>query len=299
MKTKILSLISAIILIFALQTKSQTWTTTNDTTIHQGDSISLNIHCSCLFDISAFYWYNFNTGQLVYPYNIKPDTTTIFEGKYMSVVSCDSGITWFVDTVDVFITINILPTKQICYVSFDTTTYKNNIYFPTNSLNIINSFTVYKEVSLNVWDSIANVVSGTDHFTDTNCNPQNQSYSYKIITIDSIGRSAMSNAHTTITLLAAYDHGTNTYGFTWSQYKGITVTDYYLYGITSDGTTTQLGSVPGNQYFYNYVNPDTIYKKYFIGFPSPDCNSMKNAELVKSNYAHSISSGINDQSKEI
>jgi len=149
------------------------------------------------------------------------------------------------------------PIKQICYAGFDTITLKNNIYFPINLTANIDSFHVYKEVSLNVWNLIGSVAANINYFTDTNSNPAAQSYSYKIAVIDTCGNEGTkSNAHSTITLFASYDYGTDTYGFSWSAYAGLTVSDYYLYGVTAGGANVQIGSVPGNQYLYNYVNPN-------------------------------------------
>jgi hypothetical protein len=176
------------------------------------------------------------------------------------------------------------PTEDICYVEFDTITYKNSINWTLNLPVNVDSLHIYNEVSLNVWNLIGSEPASQNHFIDLNSNPFNQSYSYKITTIDTCGNESNFSAfHTTITLLAAYDQGTNTYGFTWSAYQGLTVSDYYLYGITAGGTETLIGSVPGNQYFYNYTNPSLGFIKYFVGFNTPLCTSKTN-HLVKSNY---------------
>jgi len=198
-----------------------------------------------------------------------------------------------VDRDTVIITVLTPQTKPICYVGFDTLNWKNDIYLPTNLSTAIDSFHIYKEVSLGVWNPIGSVAAGTEYFTDMNCNPQNQSYSYKIAVVDTCGNEgALSSPHTTITLLSAYDSGTDTYGFTWSAYVGLSVSDYNLYGIDGTGSVVLIGTVPGNQFFYNYVNPLLIYVKYFIGFDGPDCSAKKSVSLVKSNIVQSsISAG--------
>ena len=185
------------------------------------------------------------------------------------------------------------PSKQICYAGFDTVSFKNNIYLPTNATANIESYNIYKEVSLGVWNLIGNIAADSNHFTDVNCNPQAQSYSYQLAAFDTCGNEgARSATHTTITLLSTYDQGTDTYGFTWSAYAGITVSDYYLYGIDASGATTLIGTVNGNQYFYNYVNPSSAFVKYFVGFTGPNC-SAKSGSLVKSNYVQATT-GINE-----
>ncbi len=190
------------------------------------------------------------------------------------------------------VTLNSLPAEEICYVEFDTTTSKNSINWASNLSANIDTVYIYNEVSTNVWSQIGSVPASQTHFIDINSNPFNQSYSYKISIKDTCGiKTDSSTFHTTITLLATYDQGTNTYGFTWSAYQGLAVPNYYLYGITSSGAVTLIGSVPGNQYFYNYTNPYLGFVKYFIGFNTPVCASKTN-HLVKSNFVQSIITGI-------
>ena len=184
----------------------------------------------------------------------------------------------------------IPPVENICYIEFDTTTSKNSINWTTNLPVNVDSIRIFRELSTNVWSLIGSVSSNQNHFIDLNSNPFNQSYSYKITTIDTCGNESDSSLyHTTITLLSTYDQGTNTYGFAWSAYQGIAISNYYLYGIMANGTKTLIGSLPGNQYFYNYTNPYSGFVKYFIGFNTPTCTNKTN-HLVKSNYVQSATS---------
>jgi len=172
-----------------------------------------------------------------------------------------------------------------CYVGFDTLTWKNDDHWTTTNMpGNADSVRIYKETSLNVWTLIGTVSKSVDHFLDMVSLPQQQSYSYKIAIVDTCGNeSDLSSSHTTITLMSAYDQPSNTYGFTWSAYYGIIVNDYYLYGIDGTGSVTQVGSVPGNQFMFNYFNPNPGFVKYFVGFETPDCNAKTNV-IVKSNW---------------
>jgi len=195
--------------------------------------------------------------------------------------------------------LNPLPAEEICYVEFDTTTSKNSINWTTNFSANIDSVHIYNEVLTNVWSLIGSASFNQGNFIDINSNPFNQSYSYKITVKDTCGNETDSSAfHTTVTLLSAYDQGTNTYGFTWSAYQGITVSSYFIYGITSTDAETLIGTVLGNQYFYNYTNPNFAFVKYFVGFNTPTCTSKTN-HLVKSNYVQATTgiaekTGINN-----
>jgi hypothetical protein len=42
---------------------------------------------------------------------------------------------------------------------------------------------------------------------------------------------------------------------------------------------------------YNYLNPSTVYVKYFVGFLTPDCDAKANV-IVKSNWVQSVVTGI-------
>jgi hypothetical protein len=82
-------------------------------------------------------------------------------------------------------------------------------------------------------------------------------------------------------------------GFSWSHYVGLTVPTYTLFGITAQNSVDSIGSVPGNQSFYNYINPSTGYVRFFIGFNAPACTA-KGQKLVKSNLVNSIFISVDD-----
>jgi len=194
------------------------------------------------------------------------------------------------DTIQI---ISLLPSPwQICFVEFDTITQKNNINWSSSLPANADSINIYKEISLNVWTLIGIVPKTINHFVDTASMPSAQSYSYKIAVKDTCGNeSILSTYHTTITLLSTYDSGTNTYGFTWSPYYGLVVSNYYLYGVYANGTAVLIGSVPGNQYMYNYVNPSPQIIRYFVAFETPACSAKTNV-LVKSNWVQSVLNNI-------
>ena len=188
----------------------------------------------------------------------------------------------------------LLPTAHtICYVEFDTLSHKNRIVWSTPPANA-DSIKIYSEVSTNVYGLIGTVPASQSYYVDGTSNPQNASNSYKIAAMDSCGNDAqMSAFHKTITLLSAYDQPSNTYGFSWSAYEGLTVANYNIYGLTASNQSTLIGTVPGNSFFYNYTNPSPLFVKYYVAFLTPTCSS-KTDYLVKSNYVASVTSGINE-----
>lgn len=229
--------------------------------------------------------YQWSTGETTPTINV--NTT----GAYWVYVVDNNGCSGR-DTVQIT---SLLPTPApICYVEFDTITWKNNINWTANLPGNADSIHIYKEVSLNVWNRIGSVSKSISHFIDSLSAPQAQSYSYKIAVVDTCGNeSNLSSYHTTITLLSAYDVGTNTYGFNWSAYHGLTVNDYYLFSIDASNVVNQIATVPGNVFMYNYLNPNLAYIKYFVGFETPDCDAKANV-IVKSNWVQSVLTSVNE-----
>ncbi|MCX6824036.1 MAG: T9SS type A sorting domain-containing protein [candidate division SR1 bacterium] len=222
-----------------------------------------------------------------------PTITVNTPGDYWVSLTDNNGCSGR-DTIHV--TVLVSTDEPICYVEFDTLTWKNNTNWTTNLPGNADSVHIYKEVSLNVWNRIGSVPKTVSHFLDMTSAPQTQSYSYKIAIVDTCGNeSNLSPYHTTITLLSAYDQGTNTYGFNWSAYYGLIVNDYFLYGINASNQVTQIASVPGNVYMYNYINPNLSYIKYFVGFQAPSCNAKTNV-IVKSNWVQSILTSVQEVS---
>ena len=219
--------------------------------------------------------YQWSTGEST------PTITVNASGSYWVYLIDNNGCSGR-DTVQIT---TLVPTDApICYVEFDTLTWKNNVNWTINLPGNADSVQIYKEVSLNVWNKIGTVPKIVDHFLDMASMPQAQSYSYKIAMLDTCGNeSVLSAHHTTITLMSAYDAPSHTYGFTWSAYGGLVVPDYYLFGIDSANSVTQVASVPGNIYMYNYLYPNPGFVKYFVGFETPDCDAKTNV-IVKSNW---------------
>ncbi len=185
------------------------------------------------------------------------------------------------DTVQVTTLVPI--DAPICYVEFDTLTWKNNINWTINLPGNADSVRIYKEYGLNFLP-IGTVSKTINHFLDIASTPQSQSYRYKIAVIDTCGNeSELSSPHKTITLLSVYDQPSNIYTFNWSFYEGLVVSYYYLNGIDISNNVTQIAQVNWNIDMYNYISPNPAFVKYYIGFETPDCNAKTNV-IVKSNW---------------
>jgi Secretion system C-terminal sorting domain/SprB repeat len=232
------------------------------------------------------------TPPYTYEYTDSPTSPTasnLRSGTYYFIVDDSYNCNSTDDSSDFKVTLNPLPIAEICYVEFDSATSKNSINWATN-LPAMDTIYIFNEVSTNVWKRIGSVPASQGKFIDMNSNPYNQSYSYRISEIDTCEVSDTSAYQTTITLIVSYSPTLHSDGFTWSLYQGLTVPNYYIYGITNSGVETLIDSVPGTQYLYNYSNPNPAYVKYFVGFNSPVCYGSSSRlmasvhHLVKSNF---------------
>lgn len=231
--------------------------------------------------------YQWSTGEST------PTITVDTTGSYWVYLVDNNGCSG----ADTILITALIPTPEdICFVEFDTVSQKNQIIWTSDLPDNTEQVVIYKETALSDWTFIGTVSSEQNDFVDLQSNPAAQSYSYRLATIDTCGNeSEMSAHHTTITLLSTYDLGTDTYGFTWSAYQGLTVSIYYLYGIKADHSIDLIGSVPGNQFMYNYLNPDEAYVRYFVAFETPECGGAKDNVLVKSNWVQSVLTGIDTE----
>lgn len=189
------------------------------------------------------------------------------------------------------------PETEICFIEFDELVSKNKVVWAEQPANVEYIY-IYKAISSSSCNHIATVPASQNYYTDMSSNPQNVSCSYRIATVDTCGNiGTPSDFHKTITLLSSYDSNSDTYGFSWSSYLGIEVENYFIYGVTSDNQSTEIGCVCGNSNFFNYQNPSPLFVHYYVGFYTSGCIS-KSEQIIKSNYVSGILSSINENAND-
>jgi hypothetical protein len=263
---------------------------TNDANLGPDQSI-------CLYDTITLT--SINTNITAYAWSNAAITSTISisqPGSYIITTTDNTGCI-SIDTVAITV-LTPYAQQELCMAYFDTITYQNRLSWTQNLGQRIDSIDIEKQISLTTWQSIGAVSNSVTTFLDVNSTPQTNSDSYRIIVVDSCGnRSAPSDAHTTITLLTSYTPGPNVMGFTWSNYLingALVAPTYTIYGIDPSGNTQTIGTVPGNQNYYNWNTPNLSYIKFFVGFQLT-CGAKTNY-LVRSNYTGNPVTSINEQS---
>lgn len=125
---------------------------------------------------------------------------------------------------------NVYQGQEICIVTVDSVSGKNQIVWEKQSGAGIDSFVIYRETAVSgVYDAIAEqAFAEFSTFIDTGSNPQQISNRYKISTINICGESGLSTPHKTIHLTSNVGIN-NEVNLIWTPYEGFNYSTYYIY----------------------------------------------------------------------
>lgn len=188
--------------------------------------------------------------------NITPTIDITTPGTYAVEVTDANGCVAS-DTIDVSFVFN--DGEEILLLTIDTINGNNKVTWDT--LGTTDEFVViYREVSTNVYDSVGSAPYATGQWTDL-VNSTNQTWRYKISTIDSCGNeSAQSLYHQTIST-ATVPLVPSGYRVEWTEYliEGTksgekSVSNYYVFAVDGLGVNwvpVEIASVSGSVTSYN------------------------------------------------
>ncbi len=182
------------------------------------------------------------------------DVTT--DGTYRVTITDGNGC-HASDTIDVSFVIN--DGEEIFIMTIDTITGNNKVVWETLGTTDVTTV-IYREVSTNVYDSIGSAPYATGEWTD-NVNSTNQTWRYKISTIDTCGNeSPLSFYHQTIST-ATVPLVPSGYRVEWTEYivegsKGgnKSVNNYFVFAVDGLGLNwvpNQIAAVSGSVTSYN------------------------------------------------
>lgn len=193
-------------------------------------STSVNYSIDPVSDATSYYWFLPNGYSIANGNNtnsIDVDASLLSESGNFKVVgknACGAG-----DTSNVlFVTVSGLPTQNICVVTVDSSSTRNEIFWQKNGVSTIDSFKVYRVKTL-VLDTLIGTVAYNDlgRFIDTTANPNVTSYTYKISAIDLCGNeSVKSSSHQSIHLQSIYSATPQKTDLSWNLYVGASVDNY-------------------------------------------------------------------------
>ena len=220
------------------------------------------------------------------------------ENDYILAVTDDHGCQNS-DTVSVRFNIPYQE-EQICIVTIDLTSGKNVVVWEKTPDVGIMAYNIYRESTIGVYNHIGTIpYDDLSVFKDTTCNPESQSYLYKITTIDSCGNESLlanSKYHRPSFLQwVSSEGGVN---LEWTDYniQGITdigtyLTSYAIYrGTDSTGLTEY--KVVGSINTYTDTDPDAMKNKYYYrvaALLNDPCYPTGGKKAESGPYSHSMS----------
>lgn len=162
----------------------------------------------------------------------------------------------------------------ICMVGVDSTSTNNLIVWDKPITTNIDSFIIYREITVNNFQPIGSVhYSDLSEFYDVSpeADPNNKSYKYKIAILDSCGNEGgLSDQHKTIHLTATTDSNDDPL-LQWNDYEGFTFSIYrILFDSTGNNSWTEVGTAPFGDNAYTVTTvPHTPYSRYVVEVVPP------------------------------
>lgn len=207
-------------------------------------STSVNYSIDPVSDATSYYWSIPNGYSIVNGNNtnsIDVDASLLSQSGNFKVVgknACGAG-----DTSNVlFVSVSGLPTQDICVVTVDSSSTRNEIFWQKNGVSNIDSFKVYRVKTISL-DTLIGTVAYNDlgRFIDTTANPNITSYTYKISAIDLCGNeSVKSSSHQSIHLQSIYSTTPKKTDLSWNLYVGATVDNYRVLRDTNNSGNWQV-----------------------------------------------------------
>ncbi len=207
-----------------------------------------------------------------------------------------------VDTIELMI--NEPFDETICMVTVDTATNKNMVTWEKTPGQGIESYKVYKEVSLDSFEVIGIVpYDSLSVYVDTSSRPDERAAKYKIAVVDTCGNeSALSPYHKTINLQVSQGVPATTYNLDWNHYvdeSGLfTIDKYYIYRGNTKGSMALYDSISGSFTSLNDNNVTAIYYYYVSVRKTPSCDPDRNLKASAGPFSQSMSNLEDNRLKE-
>ena len=227
---------------------------------------------------------------LVSNFSNQPGTFTLTAVAGTTGASCDST------GIPAPFPVCTYPTQQICKVSTNNVVNKNVIVWNEDNA-FVGDYNVQREATtMNVFSTIGTVSSvDSTTFQDPISNPIQQSYRYRIQSVDTCGNITYSYPHKTIHLLTNYNTFTGYPQLAWNNYQGFNYPTHYIYRGTSPQTLSLYDSISVSFTSYTDVAPlaGTNYYSIAVNPPVP-CTPLRAIDLSFSNVSPVLVTSIEE-----
>ncbi len=251
---------------------------------------------------SSFDDYTWSTGSFTNTINITSS------GQYWVSVSNNNSICQQRDSVEITIQ-EPFDKEKICIVTVDLATGKNMVVWEKTRDVGTKGYHIYREKTIGNYELIAQVMNPElSIFKDTLVSPENQSYLYKITSVDTCGNESELDAvpyHKPIKLnYVSSDNGIN---LVWTNYEiqgvadlGDYLTSFEIYR-GSDSTSLSLYKEVGSINNYTDTDPNALLYHYYYrvaGVLKDPCNPSDARKAGTGPYLHSLSNLDDNKLKE-
>ena len=216
-----------------------------------------------------------------YSWSNLPDTTpsvyNLAAGVYVATIKDKNGCPR-TETFNIINDNKPLPSQplaSVCAVTVDSSTGRNLVIWEKNGIRHASVYKIYRESSVaGQYDLIGSKLSNQfSTFLDTNANPMQRSYQYKISEMDSCGNEfSLSDHHKTIHLTS--NRGINNeVNLSWNQYEGKSYGSHYIMRSVGNGPFVNLSQVSASITSFTDLTPPFGIKRYRIDIDLPTlCN---------------------------
>jgi hypothetical protein len=209
---------------------------------------------------NSYLWSNGNTQSSIF---IKTS------GNYVVTVTDFNNCT--ISSQNLIINASLLQVPEVCIVGIDSATNHNRVIWERQNSNLVDSFKIYRESTVSgVYNLIGSQNFSTQSvFIDTNSNPAQQAYRYKITAVDTCGmETAPSDFHKTMHLTINAGLG-GVWNLIWTGYEGFNFGSYRIYRSTDSTNMQLLTQIQSNMTSYTDLNPPAGDLFYQIEVISP------------------------------
>jgi len=255
--------------------------------INAGDSTMLHTYSDVSSYVTSWTWSP--SSSITFPNSANPYVHPSATTTYTATASTPCGP--ISDTVTVVVNCVNNYDENICIVTVDTATNRNEIIWGRLNSPPFGSYNVYKDSSTSYKLIDNQPLLSLSDYVDTSSRPALGPDSYEISTVDACGESAKSPYHRTVYLSVVPSANCNV--LSWNAYIGFIPAQYIIFRGPTLSTLTKLDSVPNTSLAFRDTLPPPNYV-YMIEAVNPSSACIPSTSIKSRRVASAITGSISE-----